>query len=129
MSGRGPCTYYCLGPVVKLTTQTTIPGLEKCIPFDDQQTTSAPAAGAGAALAVMSPARDTRPPPFTPSAQQLINTEQLHRQRQELERGDEQLRRQEGALSGGQLNARKSNGDLDCAVRTMLSLRSMSTFC
>ena len=95
-----------------LATQRIIRGPEKYNPFDDQQTTSAPAVGAGAALAVMSPARDTRPPPFTPPVQQQINTEQLHRRWEERDRKDEQLRRREGAQSGGRLNARLNNWPL-----------------
>ena len=79
MSGLRLCKCFCLGPVVMFATRRIIPGLEKYNPFDGQQTTSAPVVGAGAALAVMSPARGARPPPFTPSAQQLINTEQLRR--------------------------------------------------
>ena len=78
MSGLRPCKCFCLGPVVMFATQRIIPGLEKYNPFDDRKTTSAPVVVAEAALVVMSPARDPRPPPFTPSAQQQINTEQLH---------------------------------------------------
>ncbi|XP_043188455.1 secretory carrier-associated membrane protein 1-like isoform X2 [Amphibalanus amphitrite] len=97
-------------PAVKSATQSNAPGLEEYNPFDGQQTAAAPAAGTGAAPAVMSPTQDTQPPPpYTASSQQQINTEQLQRQQEELERKDEELRRREEALRSGQLNARQNN--------------------
>ncbi|KAF0290416.1 Secretory carrier-associated membrane protein 1 [Amphibalanus amphitrite] len=80
-------------PAVKSATQSNAPGLEEYNPFDGQQTAAAPAAGTGAAPAVMSPTQDTQPPPpYTASSQQQINTEQLQE-----------------ALRSGQLNARQNN--------------------
>lgn len=100
-------------PAVKSATQSSAPGLEEYNPFDGQQTAAAPAAVPGAAPAVMSPTQDTQaPPPYTATAQQQINTEQLQalrRQQEELERKDEELSRREEVLRSGQLNARQNN--------------------